>query len=75
MYKTKQVWGHLVMKLLLQLPEIPKNKGNKSLNPNKAGLFEGSFSWEGDGGGVNLTPPSYFKKDLSRLYTIVKQSI
>ena len=39
------------------------------INPNQAGLLEGSFSWEG---GVNLTPlplppplPSYFKKNLS----------
>ena len=36
------------------------------LNPNKAGLFEGSFFWER----VNLTlppPPSYFKKNLSNI--------
>ena len=36
-------------------------------NPNKAGLFECSFSWEG----VNLTlpssPPSYFKNNLSNV--------
>ena len=39
-----------------------------SLNPNKARLFEGSFSWGWrGGGGVNLTPspPSHFKKNLS----------
>ena len=30
-------------------------------NPNKAGLFEGSFFWEG----INLTPPSYFMKNIS----------
>ena len=37
------------------------------LKPNKAGVFEGSFSW-GEGG-VNLIPPvpplSYFKEYLS----------
>ena len=37
------------------------------LNPNKAALFEGSFFW----GEVNLTlplsPPSYFKKNLSNI--------
>ena len=32
------------------------------LNPNKAGLFEGSFFW-----GVNLIPLSYFKKNLSNI--------
>ena len=56
-------------------------------NPNKAGFFEGSFTWVE----VNLTPqppprpppppphpPSYFKKNLSNInitFTIVKQSI
>ena len=41
----------------------------KRINPNKAGLFEDSFSWgEGWGvGEVNLTPPSYFKKNLSNI--------
>ena len=35
-------------------------------NSNKAGLFEGSFSWEGGGGGgFNLNPSSYLKKNLS----------
>ena len=36
-----------------------------SLNANKAGLFEGSFF--GGGGGVNLTAPSYFQKNLSNI--------
>ena len=36
------------------------------LNPNKAGLFGGSFSL-GGGGGVSLTPLSYFKKKLSNI--------
>ena len=43
------------------------------INPNKAGLFEGSFFW---GGQFEL--PSYFKKNLSNInitYIIVKQSI
>ena len=31
--------------------------------PNKAGLFEGSFSW----GGGQFGPPSYFKKNLSSI--------
>ena len=37
------------------------------LNPNKVGLFEGSFFFvEGGGGrGVSLTPLSYFKKNVS----------
>ena len=35
------------------------------LNPNKAGLFEGSFF--GGGWGVSLTPLSYFKKNLSNI--------
>ena len=32
------------------------------LNSNKAGIFEGSLSW--GKGGLNLTPASYFKKNL-----------
>ena len=32
-------------------------------NPNKAGLFEGSFWW----GESKLTPQSYFKKNLSNI--------
>ena len=35
------------------------------INPNKAGFFEGNSAWEG--GGINLTPPSYFKKNLSNI--------
>ena len=35
----------------------------KHVNPNKAGFFEGSFFW----GGLNLTPSSYFKKNLSNI--------
>ena len=31
------------------------------LNPNKAGLFEGSFSW---GGGGQLDPPFIFQEEL-----------
>ena len=38
----------------------------RPLNPNRAGLFEGSFSW-GEGGGVQFDPPSYFKKNLSNI--------
>ena len=34
-------------------------------NPNKAGIFEGSFSF--GGGGVNLTPSSYLKMNLSNI--------
>ena len=45
-------------------------------NPNKAGLFEGSFFWVG----VNLTspltpphpPPSYFKKDLCNIDNFIQ---
>ena len=33
------------------------------LNPNKAGFFEGSFTW-GKGGQFDPLSPSYFKKDL-----------
>ena len=43
------------------------------LNPNKAGLFEGSFS-----GGVNLTPLHISRRTypiLIKLYAIIKQSI
>ena len=43
------------------------------INPNKAGLFEGSFFWVSQ-----FELPSYFKKNLSNInitYTIVKQSI
>ena len=36
------------------------------INPNKAGLFEGSFSCGGGKGG-QFDPPSYFKKNLSNL--------
>ena len=32
------------------------------LNPNKAGLFEGSFFWGGQ-----FDPPSYFQKNLSNI--------
>ena len=35
-------------------------------NPNKAGLFEGSFSWEQEGGG-QYDHLSYFKKNLSNI--------
>ena len=35
----------------------------RGLNPNKAGLFEGSFSLEGG----QFDPPSYFKKNLSNI--------
>ena len=47
--------------------EITQNTTNNckvelQLNPNKAGLFEGSFSWGGGGGGgVGVI----FKKNLS----------
>ena len=45
------------------------NKTWDNFNPNKVGLFERSFSFGveggGEGGGVNLTSPSYFKKNLS----------
>ena len=34
------------------------------INPNKAGLFEGSFSWGWEGEGGQFDPPSYFKKNL-----------
>ena len=37
-------------------------RNNSSLNPNKAGLFEGSFLRVG---GQFNPPPSYFKKNLS----------
>ena len=30
MYKKNQVWVPSIMKLLLQLPQIPKNKKNES---------------------------------------------
>ena len=67
--------------------KYPKNEGNKiktindlenkndlvcktkiKLNPNKAGLFEGSFFW-----GVNFTPHSYLKKNLSNINTTLIQ--
>ena len=35
------------------------------INPTIAGLFEGSFSCEE--GWVNLTSPSYFKKNLTNI--------
>ena len=38
-------------------------KIEKKFNPNKAGLFEGSFSW----GWGQFDPPSYFKKNLSNI--------
>ena len=46
---------------------LPSPSYNHELffNHNKAGLFEGSFSW--GRGGVNLTAPSYFKKNLSNI--------
>ena len=40
-------------------PQVWLLNSRLGLNPNKAGLCEGSFLW----GGVNLTPPSYFKKN------------
>ena len=33
---------------------------NAHINPNKAGLFEGSFSWEG----VQFDPPLIFQEEL-----------
>ena len=33
-----------------------------SFNPNKAGLFEGSFFWEGGGG--QFDPPFIFLEEL-----------
>ena len=42
------------------------------LNPNKAGLFEGSFFGGDAGGGIILTPLSYFKKNLSNINVTVK---
>ena len=38
-----------------------------SFNANKAGLFEGSFSWGWGRGGGQLDLPSYFKKTLSNV--------
>ena len=46
------------------------------VNHNKAGLFQDSLFWWG--GGVNLIPPSYFKKNnviSIKLYAIVNQPI
>ena len=37
---------------------------HNNVNPNKAGLFECSFSW---GGGKFDLSPSYFKKNLSNI--------
>ena len=42
-----------------KLSVLPVN----GFNPNKAGLFEGSFSW----GWGQLTPRLYFKKILSNI--------
>ena len=40
------------------------------LNPNEAGLFEGSFSWGvGGGGPFDPSPPAL------HIYAIIKQSI
>ena len=42
-----------------------------SFNPNKAGLFEGRFFWEGGVRGVGVGQfdprPSYFQKNLSNI--------
>ena len=41
------------------------NFKRKFFKPNKTGLFEGSFFYEGVGGGHFDTSHSYFKKNLS----------
>ena len=38
-------------------------------NPNKAGLFEGSFSW---GKGQFDPPPSHFEKNLSNIDNFIQ---
>ena len=58
---------------ILKLCGNPINKPlvtilKKCFNPNKAGLFEGSFSW-GEEWGSMWSPPSYFKKNLSNINT------
>ena len=49
---------------ILYLPSFMNSCSFVTINPNKAGLFEGSFSWRGE---VNLTPPlpspSYFNEN------------
>ena len=48
---------------LLAFQGIKNDSGHLlDLNPNKAGLFKGSFSWDW-GRGVSLIPSSYFKKN------------
>ena len=51
---------------MIQYNTLHVKLSNSQLNPNKAGLFEGSFSWDGGRGGVSLTlpPTSYFKKNV-----------
>ena len=48
---------------LLPLPEISSMLQQFNFNPNKAGLFEGSFFW----GESQFEHPSYFKKNLSNI--------
>ena len=62
--------------------KINVNGALKPLNPNKAGLFEGSFFWVGwEGGSIwqfDLSPVHISRKTYLisiQLYTIVKLSI
>ena len=50
---------------ILSLDDLKLIAKIRGINPNKDGLFQGSFSW--GRGRVNLTPPSYYKKNLSNI--------
>ena len=50
---------------ILSLDDLKLIAKIRGINPNKDGLFQGSFSC--GGGRVNLTPPSYYKKNLSNI--------
>ena len=57
-------------KFAINFHEMEHSKTQSLVNPNKAGDCEDSFFWGcggGGSGGVNLTTPSYFKKNLSNI--------
>ena len=56
-----EIYKKIIIKMQINFLRFIFKK--RSLNPNRAGLFEGSFSSWGD----QFDPPSYFKKNLSNI--------